>query len=199
MIGCLLYVCLVTPALAADDWDPHDATFDPKIESVVIGDRSWLGDPSPFVHTGLKRTGYTYVNATQFEGFPPAIQISLMVPVVPGETTPPAGGMLMMDQKQTVALVELVEKLLKSAGKADAQASDRKVEPADEKRFPISTSLPQTEWVLVPLADQDQRVLQLESKTKEKVDAYRFSFNAMKKLLGAVEHSLQKLDEQPDK
>ena len=58
----------------AADWDPMDETFDPSIHSVVIGDRSWLGDPSPFTHVGLKRTGYTHVMPTNWEGFDPSIQ-----------------------------------------------------------------------------------------------------------------------------
>lgn len=62
--GCLLISCTFAGSLIADDWDPNDDTFDPQVKSVVIGDRSWIGDPSPFVQAGLSRTGYTYVNAT---------------------------------------------------------------------------------------------------------------------------------------
>lgn len=181
-LGFLLFACTLAGPLRADDWDPNDATFDPKIKSVVIGDRSWIGDPSPFVHTGLTRTGYTYVNATQFEGFPPAVQISLMVPLAAGETKPPAGGMLMFDKAQTTKVIEVLK---------DAVKNEQNDQP---KRVQIKTSLEDADWALVHVADKGQRWLQLENKTKDKTDKYRFSINASKKLIGAVEHSLKSLE-----
>lgn len=169
-------------SLIADDWDPNDDTFDPKIKSVVIGDRSWIGDPSPFVYTGLSRTGYTHVNATQFQGFPPAVQISLMVPLVAGETKPPAGGMLMFDKAQTTKVIEVPKDAVKD-GQKDQQ-----------KRVQLKTSLKNADWVLVYVTNQGQRCLQFENKTKDKTDKYRFSINASKKLLGAIQQSLKSLE-----
>ena len=183
---CVLICCLFAGSLSADDWDPNDDTFDPNIKSVVIGDRSWIGDPSPFVHTGSSRTGYTHVNATNWEGFDPAVQISLMVPLKVGETQPPAGGMLMFNKDQTVKVVKIL---------TDALKADQK----EVKRTQISTSLKDADWALVSTTDQGQRFLVLENKTKDKVHQYRFSVNATKKLIGAVKHSLKNLDSETKK
>jgi hypothetical protein len=182
ILGCLLISCTFAGSLIADDWDANDDTFDPKIKSVVIGDRSWIGDPSPFVHTGLSRTGYTHVNVTNFQGFPPSVQISLMVPLVAGETRPPAGGMLMLDKAQTAKVIEVLKDAVKD-GQQDPQ-----------KRVQLKTSLEQADWVLVYGTGKGQRCLQWENKTKDKTDTYQFSINASKKLLGAIEHSLKSLE-----
>jgi hypothetical protein len=181
-IGCLFIFSLLAGSLVAQDWDANDDTFDPNIKSVVIGDRSWIGDPSPFVHSGTSRTGYTYVNATQFEGFPPSVQISLMVSLAAGETAPPAGGMLMFNKEQTAEMVKVLSEAL-TAGKKD-----------QAKRIQIKTSLKDADWALVTITDKDQRFIQLEFKTEDKIDKYRFSINASKKLLGAVQHSLKNLE-----
>ena len=173
--------------LVADDWDPNDDTFDPTIKSVVIGNRSWIGDPSPFLHTGTPRTGYTHVNATNFKGFPPAVQISLMVPLEVGETKPPAGGMLMFDKALTLKFVEAFETAIKlSQEKTDQQT---KLQPVK-----ITTSLKGADWKLVLVRDKKQSFLELRNKTQDKTDNYRFSVNASKKLLGAVQHSLKSLE-----
>ena len=181
-IGCVLILSLFAGSLVAQDWDANDDTFDPTIKSVVIGDRSWIGDPSPFEHTGTSRTGYTYVNATQFEGFPPSVQISLMVPLAAGETVPPAGGMLMFNKEQTEEIIKVLSEAIK-AGKKDKT-----------KRIKVKTSLKDADWTLVTTTEKDQRFIQLEFKTKDKVDKYRFTNNASKKLLCAVQHSLKNLE-----
>ncbi|EMI17541.1 hypothetical protein RMSM_05534 [Rhodopirellula maiorica SM1] len=165
----------------AQDWDPNDDTFDPSIQSVVIGDSSWIGDPSPFVHTGSSRTGYTYVNATAYEGMDPSVQISLMVPLKPGETVPAAGGMLMFGKEQAEAFAKTW------AGQIESQDKEK------QQRLPIKTSIAQANWALTVAVKEGQRFLQLENTSKDKVDTYRFSFNASKKLLGAIEHSIKKL------
>ena len=170
---------MTTASLLADDWDPHDDTFDPSIHSVVVGDASWLGDPSPFIHTGLRRTGYTHVNQVEWEGFDPSVQISLMVPLHPGEATPPAGGMLMMNESQTSQFIKVFDAGLKA-------------DPSD-KRITIKTGFKDADWALTFASEKGQRFLQLENKSKDKVDIYRFSTNASKKLLGAIRHSMKKL------
>ncbi len=180
ILNCLLIFSLVSGSLTADDWDPNDDTFDPNLKSVVIGDRSWIGDPSPFVHLGLPRTGYTHVNATQYEGFEPSIQISLMVPLKPGETTPPAGGMLMLNKAQTVEFIK--------------RATDALNTETEAKPIKIKTALEQADWTLTVATEQEQRYLQLTNKSEDKVDTYRFSTNASKKLLGAIQHSLKTLE-----
>ncbi len=186
-IVCCLILCLFAGSLTADDWDPNDDTFDPTIKSVVIGNASWIGDPSPFVHTNTSRTGYTYVNETNFEGFPPSVQISLMVPLAPGETKPSVGGMLMFNKDQTVKIARVLTEVLKAN------------EQEQKNRIQIETSLKDADWVLVFVTDNGQRFLQLENKLKDKVDKYRFSINASKKLLGAVQHSLKGLEPKTDK
>lgn len=184
---CILIFSLLAGSLVAQDWDANDDTFDPKLKSVVIGERSWIGDPSPFVFTEQSRTGYTHVNATQFEGFPPSVQISLMVPLAAGEKTPPAGGMLMLDKEQTTEMVKVLSEALKAGKKVDS------------KRVKLKTALKDADWTLVSSSEKDQRFIQLEFKSKDKVDKYRFSINASKKLLGAIQHSLKSLDKKTKK
>ena len=180
MTGCLLILCLIPGSLLAADWDPNDDTFDPSIHSVVVGDASWIGDPSPFVHLGLPRTGYTHVNPTNWDGFDPSVQISLMVPLKPGETTPQAGGMLMMIKGQTVEFIHVFEGGLKAKPK--------------EERIQIKTAMKDTDWAVTFATAKGQLFLQLENKVNDKVDTYRFSINASKKLLGAIRHSLKKVE-----
>ncbi|WP_182869731.1 hypothetical protein [Stieleria mannarensis] len=183
LVGCALALALIHGSAVADDWSPDDDTYDPTIQSVVIGDRSWIGDPSPFVHLGLSRTGYTYVAPVAYDGFDPSVQLSLMVPTKPGETTPPAGGMLMLNQTQATRLIKAFEAGLK------AEPNDK------DQRIPIKTAMQQADWALTFSADQNQRFLQLEHRSKDKVDTYRLTTNASKKLLGAIKHSLKKLEE----
>ncbi|GAA5506889.1 hypothetical protein Rcae01_02342 [Novipirellula caenicola] len=180
MITCVL-LCMITAPLLAEDWNPNDDTFDPNLQSVVIGDRSWIGDPSPFVHSESSRTGYTYVNATDYEGMDPALQVSLMVPLQPGETVPAAGGMLMMTPNQAKALVKAIE------GKIAEGSTDK------QQRVPIATSIQGPDWGLKSKSQAETKFIELENKTKDKVDTYRFSINASK-LLGAIKHSLKKLE-----
>ncbi len=186
LMKCLL-VCLVGVALFlspanADDWHPDDDTFDPNITSVVIGDRSWIGDPSPFLHTGTPRVGYTHVNAVAYQGFDPSVQISLMVPLEPGEKTPPAGGMMMLNKAQASTLIQAFEAGLKAEPKNKDQ------------RIKIETGFKEADWALTFASEDGQRFLQLENKTKDKTDTYRLTLNATKKLIGALQHSLEKLE-----
>lgn len=187
MIVCLLAFTLLQCSLVADDWDANDDTFDPSIQSVVIGNATWLGDPSPFVHTELARTGYTYVSPVAYQGFEPSLQISLMVPLAAGETTPPAGGMLLLDKTQALEFIKVFE-------------SGIKAEPKDrDQRIQIKTGMKEADWALTFDHEKDQRFLQFENKNKSKVDKYRFTINASKKLLGAIKHSLEKLEAKTDK
>ncbi|MEL6107864.1 MAG: hypothetical protein AAFU85_17705 [Planctomycetota bacterium] len=179
----LVFVILpLTTAATAQQWDPNDDTFDPAIQSVVIGNRSWLGDPSPFVFQSLKRTGYTHVNATNYEGMAPSVVVSLMVPIVPGETKA-LGASLFFDRKRAVAMQSLLKAALKER------------EEGSKERPPIKleTSLDQADWKLVTAEEEGQRIFALENKIEEKTDRYRFSVNAMKKLLGAFEHAIANL------
>jgi hypothetical protein len=192
LLACLILTLTCCGSTFADDWDPNDDSFDPTIKSVVIGDRSWIGDPSPFVHAGLSRTGYTHVNATNFEGFPPAVQISLMVPLKAGESKPPAGGMLMFDQMQAKTFAEVLENKIKAS-----QAEDSK--PATTKPVKVTTSLEQAHWTLEVVTNKEQRFLEFKHKQNDKTEGYRFSVNASKKLLGAFRHSLKSLETQSNK
>ncbi|TWT51249.1 hypothetical protein Pla22_40260 [Rubripirellula amarantea] len=187
LFSIILVLGFVPGTLLGADWHPEDDTFDPTIHSVVIGNASWIGDPSPFVHTGTSRTGYTYVNSTNYAGMDPSVQLSLMVPLKPGEAAPPAGGMLMLDANQTETLLKAFAKAIES-------------KPTDKvQRSKVETALKDAEWALSVDSDQDARFLQLENKTKDKVDTYRFSVNASKKLVGAIEHSLKKLTAEANK
>ncbi|MCA9150314.1 MAG: hypothetical protein KDA92_13480 [Planctomycetales bacterium] len=184
----LCCVCLnLSTAAIAQNWSADDDTFDPSLHSVTIGDATWIGDPSPFVHAGSGRTGYTYVNVVNYEGMDPSVQLSLMVPLAAGETQPAAGGMLMLNQKQAEAFMAAFSRDIKA--EAD--------EPLE--RFPFATALKGADWALTVATTKRGRVLQLETKNEEKVDVYQFSVNASKKLLGALEHSYKKLAAQSAK
>ena len=176
-----LSVCLVAGSLTADGWDPEDDTFDPTIPSVNVGNATWLGDPSPFVYLPKNRTGYTYVQATDWEGFDPSVQISLMVPIEGAEKTPPGAGMLMLNKSQSADFIKAL---------TDATQSEL---PVDAKRIEIETAMQDANWALNVAADQGKRFLQLENKRDDKLETYRFTINASKKLIGAVKHSLKKL------
>ncbi|QDV41053.1 hypothetical protein Enr13x_08910 [Stieleria neptunia] len=179
---CSLLFLLTAGLLLADDWSAEDDTFDPSLPSVVIGDRSWIGDPSPFVHAQSSRTGYTHVNATNYPGLDPAVQLSLMLPLKAGETQPPGGGMLLLNEAQTRTLIKAF---------TDAVESKPGEKPEGVQ---IETSLEGAIWSLTAAEDDETRVVHLENKLKEKTHRYRFSVNASKKLLGAIKHSLEKLD-----
>lgn len=184
LLCCFSVLCLLAGSAIADDWDPNDDTFDPDVKSVVAGNRSWIGDPSPFVYVALSRTGYTHVQATDYAGFDPSVNISLMVPQEAGETQPPGGGMIMLNKQQVVELVKAVREMLK------AESAEL------PKRLEFKTMLEGSQWALLSVpGDKGQRLLQLESKGEEKTDKYQFSVNATKKLLGAIEHSLSQLAE----
>ncbi|MCC9601702.1 hypothetical protein LOC67_14175 [Stieleria sp. JC731] len=178
--GCALALCCLGN-LQADPWHADDDTFDPSIQSVVIGNRSWIGDPSPFVHQPSGRTGYTYVNAANYEGMDPSVQISLMVPIEIGETKPVGGGMLMVNRKQ----YESLSKAFKSA--IAAKATD-KVEPQ-----PLVTGIKDAKWILLADVKDAKRSVVLENKVGEETHRYHFSVNATKKLLGAMEHAKAQL------
>ncbi|WP_372895203.1 hypothetical protein [Stieleria sp.] len=179
---CSLLFLFSTGLLLADDWSADDDTFDPSLQSVVIGDRSWIGDPSPFVHVESSRTGYTYVNATNYSGLDPAVQLSLMVPLKAGESQPPGGGMLMLNGEQTRAFIKAITDAIES-------------KPGEtEEGVQIKTALEGAQWSLAAAKDNDTRVLHLDNKLKEKSHRYRFSVNASKKLIGAIKHSLKKLE-----
>lgn len=183
----LLTGFLFAGSLVAADWDPNDDTFDPSLQSVVIGNRSWLGDPSPFVHQGSSRTGYTHVNAAHYEGFDASVVISLMVPLEPGETKPAGGGMLMLNESQTQKAIESLTAML-NADKAEAA-----------KPVEVETALQGATWKLIPKTESDKRFIDLENETKESTHTYRFSINACKKLLGAIKHSQKSLAEKAEK
>jgi hypothetical protein len=185
LLGCLLGLFAMCASSRADDWDPNDDTFDPRIQSVVIGDSSWLGDPSPFLFMGLARTGYTHVNQVNWEGYDPSIQIALMVPQKDGETQPPAGGMLLLNHAQGSEFIKVLEGAVKAQPK--------------QKRTVIKTGMKDAHWALTCVAEEGQRFLQLESKSQDQVDVYRFSVNASKKLLGAMRHFLEKLEKTSEK
>jgi hypothetical protein len=108
-----------------------------------------------------------------------------MVPLKPGETTPQAGGMLMMNKDQTMEFINVFEDGLKAEPK--------------EERIQVKTAFKDADWAVTFATDKGQRFLQLENKTKDKVDTYRFSINASKKLLGAIRHSFKTLESRTDK
>lgn len=182
LILLFLTLLALSPAAIAQNWDPNDDSFDPGIQSVVIGNRSWLGDPSPFVLQSVERTGYTHVNATNYEGMDPSVVISLMVPIVPGETKP-LGASLFFDRKRAEAARSTLKAVLK----------EHEGESKERAPIELKTSLEQADWKLVTAKHKDQPVFVLENKAKEQTDQYRFSVNALKKLLGAFEHALANL------
>lgn len=178
-------LCLLAGTSAtshAQDWDANDDSFDPTIHSVVIGDASWLGDPSPFVHLQSTRTGYTHVGQVNWDGFEPSVQLSLMVPKLPTEEAPPAGGMLLMDKAQSLQFIKMFQEALNSESKEDTKPTQ------------IKTSMKDAMWALRQSKADGSRFIDLENKEADKVVAYRFTINASRKLLQAFEHSFKKLE-----
>ena len=171
-------VSLAAHAATAADWDPNDDSFDPAVQSVVIGNRSWLGDPSPFVHTESARTGYTYVNANQYEGQDPSISISLMVPVEPGQK--PLGAMMLLSEKQAAKFAKTSKQLIAAEDGNDA------------KPLPIETML-DAKWTATLTTENEKRVIRWQQTSKDEKLTFVFSINATKKLLGAVAHAQKKL------
>ncbi|MCA9190813.1 MAG: hypothetical protein KDB03_03585 [Planctomycetales bacterium] len=132
----LMVLAGIARPLLAQDWSAEDETFDPSIHSVVIGERSWIGDPSPFVHVDSARTGYTHVHATDYEGMAPAVQLSLMLPLLAGESEPPGGGMMLLNKEQT-------EVFMKAWSTAISRNPDQKPESIS-----LKTSMSDAQWVL---------------------------------------------------
>lgn len=188
ILTCLFILAAFNDTSSRADWDPKDETFDPSLQSVVIGDRSWIGDPSPFVHVGLKRTGYTYVMPTEWEGFDPSVQISLIVPLKPGETTPQSTGMLMMNRAQTLEFIKAVD----AGWKTDEKKENTLAKTT--KRVSIKSAFKDVDWGMRFVTADGQRLLQLDNKSHGKVNAYQLSIHASKKLIGALQHSLKKLE-----
>ncbi len=190
---CWLFLLLCVPGSGlAQEWDPEDTTFDPGIQSVVIGNRSWLGDPCPFVYMPLPRIGYTYVAATRFEGYPPSVQISLIVPLEPGETQS-VGGMLMMNEKQTRELLEKLEAAIKHT----ETTKDTKPNP-ERYQSVVATAMDHVKWTLSTITADEKPRIQFESSTDDKNEAFQFSANAARKLVGAIKHALSQLTEDSD-
>jgi hypothetical protein len=180
-IGWLLLMLVAGPSLRAQEWSPEDDSFDPSIHSVVIGNSSWIGDPSPFIHLGSSRTGYTHVHTTNYEGFPPAVAIALMVPGEPGDTEPPAGGILMFDQEQAADWIATMERFSRSE------------ESKPSKPLKLNTAMKGAQWELVVVREDGKRLFRLNNQVDNKTETYQFSQNAVLKLLGAAKHSLKKL------
>ncbi|MEM6689906.1 MAG: hypothetical protein AAF664_10790 [Planctomycetota bacterium] len=173
--------------VSAGDWSPDDDSFDPSVKSVLIEDRTWIGDPSPFLLVGSGRTGYTYTQATAWEGFDPSVNISLMVPIVPGETKAPGGGTLMLAERQAKSWIKTIGGLLK----------DQDVSSA--KSIAIESAMGNAVWsVRVTSGEDGNRMIELENNQQGSAEVYRFSINATKKLLGAVAHSLKSLASNKD-
>lgn len=182
---------LVSGFVFAQDWDPEDTTFDPGVKSVVIGNRSWLGDPCPFMYTPLSRTGYTYVAATHFEGYPPSVQISLIVPLEPGETQS-VGGMLMMNEEQARGLLNKLEAAIKHIENSKEKGS------SERHQAVVDTAMDHVQWTVVTSVAAGKPCIQFDSKTNDKVEAFQFSVNATKKLIGAIQHALSQLKKESD-
>ncbi|WP_149498732.1 hypothetical protein [Roseiconus lacunae] len=178
---CVALLVVLSTATVSAQWDPNDSTFDPALKSVVIGNRTWIGDPSPFVHQGTKRTGYTHVNANQYEGMDPSVGVSLMVPLEIGETKPVAGGIVMMNVEQAKAFVKAAEKLTKKKQDAESKVS-------------LKTMIKDMNWTLsLEKESPKSQVVVLGNKSDDSDDRYQFSINAMKKLIGAVQHAINTL------
>lgn len=163
------------------NWSADDDTFDPTIHSVVIGTNSWIGDPSPFVHATSKRTGYTYSHTTNYQGMAPSVQLSLMIPLEAGETQPPGGGMMIMDEAQSKIFIEAIRKAV------EAKADDK------FEAVPVKTSMESFQWTLRLKIEGDQKVIELVEKQEQAEHDYQFTVNASRKLIGALEHSLKEL------
>lgn len=174
---------------SADGWNAEDETFDPNLPSVIIGNRTWIGDPVPFtLATQSNRVGYTHIHTPNWAGFPPSVAISLMVPLQPGESKPIAGASLMLEQQQAALLAEKIAGMLKQETTAAEKSTMA-------KKWTLQTAMKGADWKLVSATDDDQtRFIQLENKVQDQVHAYRFSSSASKKLISAVRHFQKQLN-----
>jgi hypothetical protein len=178
-----LGIAIATSVLAHQDsdWHADDETFDPKLKSVVIGNNSWIGDPSPFQWVETQRTGYTHVQPTKYEGLPPAIQVSLMVPQGTTEDQPHHGTMLLLSAEQTAQMLTQLKSLIET-----------KSEKGTEKQR-LPTAMEQADWQLGKQLQANTQYVEFENKVSDQTFVYRFSIPATKKLIGAIEHALEGL------
>lgn len=165
-----------------ETWRADDDSFDPTVTSVVIENNSWLGDPSPFHLGDTTRRGYTHVQAVNYAGMEPSVQLSLIVPQTENSPVATEGAMLLLNEAQTAELIAHWKKMILGSSTAESSA-----------KFKITTTSPGMEWELSckpAAAPSEIRLVQIQKQGNQD---FVFGLNAAKKLLGALEHSHQRL------
>lgn len=169
-LGMILAMAGIAAAARASDWDPDDATFDPEVKFVVAHGSSRLGDPSPFELEGVDTVGFTYVDARKDSGMGDIVGLSLIVPLLPGETAPRGGGVIFLKTKEAG---EISEALRKGAEKAESGA-------ASEVLFTTKGMMEGETW---ELTCGEGLVLLINGKRDGKA-VFRFRPNPARKLAG---------------
>jgi len=157
-------------------WDADDDTFDPSIETVIVDGKTRLGDPAPFQQLGIEHRGFTHVGFQQPATGPGMIVVSLLVDLVPGESTPPGAGMFLLP-----ADAEKLLDLLERSGVEEA-------EPGAVGE-PIAGAMGDV-WKIVVSKQEGQSYIDLERSMAGTTLTFRFTRNASRKLAGAITHSL---------
>jgi hypothetical protein len=173
----ILVVGLVS-SVASADWDPDDATFDPEVKSVVAHGSSRLGDPSPFQLEGVEPVGFTYVDARKDAGMGDLVGLSLLVPLLSGESAP-RGGAIFLPPKQAQGISAALRK-----GSEMAEAGT-----ASEVLFTTKGMMEGETWELTAKGG----LVLLINRKKEGEDVYQFRPNPARKLAGALDHSFSLL------
>ena len=180
LLTTLLLLALAFPfhSLQADDWHPEDETFDPSIESVIVQGSTRLGDPTPFHKDGLGVQSYTVVDAKPDQNLGALIHFALIVPFVPGQTSPQEGGALFLSVDQTQKLVGYLKEALE---KPDKSRDVGKV--FDDGYY--------QQYTVVVDAKNASAPVVLRHEMNEEVDQFRFAINPTKKLIDTLEHFIK--------
>lgn len=178
-----LSLSLLPLAVGAQEWDPDDATFDPEVKSVIANGSTRLGDPSPFVQKGIDIVAYTHVGPQEDPSRGTVVAVSLIVPLLPGETAPRGGGALFLE---TDDAARLSAALRTGADRLDSgEAGDGDV----LETFPGFSG--KKEWTVT--FEGDHLTFLHQSGDSESV--YQFKPNPARKLAGAIDHTISVIEE----
>lgn len=179
----LLATVLTLPSLfcTAGDWDPEDDTFDPTIESVIVEGSTRIGDPAPFWQEGYDIQSYANVQAYPDTGQGALIGVSLIVPMIPGDTKPLGGASIYCSIDEAK---KLAEALREGAGREAAPEKEEELAVIKKEKTPHA-------WKVV--LDTDSKI-ELHQDTGENVNIFRFAPNPAKKLASAIEYFLKEVE-----
>ncbi|MAS93464.1 MAG: hypothetical protein CMO55_09755 [Verrucomicrobiales bacterium] len=173
-------ISIVSHSISAD-WDPEDTTFDPKIASVVVENSTRIGDPAPFWQEGYDIQSYTHVQAYPDTGQGALVGVSLIVPMIPGDTKPIGGASIYCSIEEAK---KLAETLREGANRETAPEKDEELAVIKKEKNPHA-------WKVVLNTDSK---IELHQDTGETVNIFRFAPNPAKKLASAIEYYLKEVE-----